>query len=307
MMSLKHYIQHPQETLLYAFNTISYLLPDKQHVKILYRLKMGQKLNLKNPQTFCEKLQWLKLYNRKPLYTKMVDKLQVKQYVADKISDEYVIPVLGVWDKPEDIDFDSLPNRFVLKTSHGGGGVGIFICKDKNNIDRQKVIETMRQAMKQDIYKKSVEWPYKNVPKCIFAEQYMEERPDVDDLPDYKWYCFDGEPKFCQVIKDRHTKETIDFFDVDWNHQEFVGLNPMADNATVIPERPINLETHLHIARELSKDIPFSRVDLYEIKERTYFGEITLYPASGMGIFRPDQYNEILGAMLKLPGVNGGR
>lgn len=306
MRPIVEFIKNPNELTQALLRHLGTWLPDSVYLKWMFRLKMGKRLNLKNPQTFCEKLQWLKLYNRQPEYTMMVDKLKVKQYVADRIGDEYVIPVLGVWDKPEDIDFDLLPNRFVLKTSHGGGGVGIFICKDKNTIDCKKAIETMRESMKQDIYKTSVEWPYKNVPKRIFAEQYMEERPDVKDLPVYKWYCFNGEPKYCQVIIDGHTKETIDFFDADWNHQEFVGLNPTADKSIVFPERPINLETHLHIARELSKSMPFSRIDLYEIKEKTYFGEITLYPVSGLGMFSPDQYNEILGAMLKLPGVNKG-
>ena len=304
MKPIYYYLKHPKDTFFYACMFFVQLLPERLHLKIEYLLKMGKKLNLDNPQTFCEKLQWLKLYNRKPEYTKMVDKLAVKKFVSDKIGDEYVIPVLGVWDKPEEIDFDSLPERFVLKTSHGGGSVGIFICKDKKQLDKQKAIKLMRRAMKQNIYRQSLEWPYKNVSKKIFAEQFMEDKPDVADLPDFKWYCFNGDPKYCQVIKDRKSNETIDFFDTDWNHQEFIGLNPNVTHAKVLPERPVHLETQIHIAKELSKDIPFSRIDLYEIGDKTYFGEITLYPASGMGKFRPEQYDIILGQMLVLPCEN---
>ena len=304
MKSLNYYLQHPKETLLYTFMSFAHLLPEKTHLKIEYWLKVGKKLNLDNPQTFCEKIQWLKLYNRKPEYTMMVDKLAVKKYVADRIGDEYVIPVLGVWEKPEDIDFESLPERFVLKTSHGGGGGGVIICKEKRTLDKQKVVDTMRRAMKQDIYKVNLEWPYKNVPKKIFAEQFIEDKFNVTGLPDYKWYCFGGEPKFCQVIKDRKTNETIDFFDTNWNHQEFIGLNPNVNHAKALPQRPVNLETQIQIARELSKNMPFSRIDLYAIGEKLYFGEITLYPASGMGKFRPEQYNMILGQMLVLPCEN---
>ncbi len=301
MRSIAYYARHPYETLLYTFNIISFLLPDKIHLLIEYRLKMGKKLNLEDPHSFCEKIQWLKLYNRKIEYSKLVDKLTVKQFVADTIGNKYVIPTLGVWDKVEDIDFDQLPNRFVLKTSHGGGSVGVLICKDKEKLDKQKAIKSMRRAMKQNIYKTCLEWPYKNIPKKIFAEQYMEDNPDVPDLPDYKWYCFNGEPMFCQVIQDRKTKETIDFFDTEWKHQEFIGLNPNVDNAIVLPERPAGIETMLSIARKLSKDIPFARVDLYVINNNIYFGEITLYPASGMGRFRPEQYDQILGQLLVLP------
>ena len=282
-------------------------IPDKTYIKWMYRLNMRKKLNLKNPQTFSEKLQWLKLYNRRPEYTTMVDKYAVKGYVANIIGNKYIIPTLGIWDRPEDIDWDTLPNQFVLKTTHGGGNTGVVICKNKATFDKEKAIEKLRKSLQQDIYRTLREWPYKNVPRRILAEQYIEPRPSVKDLPDYKWFCFDGEPRYCQVIQDRTTNETIDFFDIDWNHQEFVGLNPAAVPAADTPAKPADLETQIKIARELSKNIPFSRVDLYGIDTETYFGEITLYPASGFGNFRPDQYNDMLGSMIKLPGENRGR
>ena len=194
-----------------------------------------------------------------------------------------------------------MPNQFVLKTTHGGGSTGVVICRDKTTFDRKKAIDKLNASLKMDIYRLFREWPYKDVPRKVLAEQYIDSAPHVLDLPDYKWYCFGGEPKYCQVIQDRNSNETIDFFDTDWNHQPFVGLNPKATNAKVIPLRPINLETHLYIVRELSKGIPFSRIDLYETRDKTYFGEVTFYPGSGLGRFRPDQYNDILGEMLELP------
>ena len=284
---------------------LNFMFSDKMYLKLLFRLKMRYKLNLKNPKTFSEKLQWLKLYNRKPEYTKMVDKYAVKEYVASILGKEYVIPTLGIWKTPEDIEWDKLPNQFVLKTTHGGGSSGVVICKDKAFFDKKKAIVKLQHSMKQDIYSALREWPYKNVPRRVIAEQYVEPGPNKNDLSDYKWYCFNGEPKFCQIIQDRSSNETIDFFDTKWKHQEFVGLNPVSGpalgHAAIVPECPVNLETQIHIARELSKGIPFSRIDLYETAGHTFFGEITFYPASGFGVFTPNQYNEIIGQMLVLP------
>ena len=261
---------------------------------------MGKPLDLNNPRTFGEKLEWLKLYNRKPEYTIMVDKVKVKDYVAPIIGEKYIIPTLGVWDDPEEIDFDSLPNRFVLKCNHNSG-LGMFICKDKNKIYIDKVKTGLRQGLKQDYYIGSREWPYKNVPRRILAEQFIDPPTGSCDLPDYKWYCFNGEPKFCQVIQNRNTSETIDFFDAEWKHQNFIGLNSKASNAKITPLRPAHIEEHLTIARKLSKEIPFARIDLYETDDSPYFGEVTFFPNSGFGSFRPMEYNEILGSMIHLP------
>lgn len=278
-------------------------LPDKIYLSLRYRCKMGHWIDWKDPKTFTEKIQWLKINNRRPEYTKMVDKFAVKEYVAGIIGEEYIIPTLGVWDKPEDIDWDSLPNQFVLKTTHGGGGGGVIICKDKETFDKGKAIEKLTQALNFDIYKSFREWPYKNVHKRIIAEKFMapEKNPSPADLPDYKFFCFNGEPRYCQVIRDRHTKETIDFYDMDWHHQEFVGLNPSAFNGISPVPRPENLDRMRNICRELSKDIPFVRVDLYVIDEKEFFGELTFYPASGFGTFTPKGWNESMGDYLSLP------
>lgn len=282
-------------------------LPDATYLKLLYRFRMGHRLDLKNPLTFTEKLQWLKLYNRKPEYTKMVDKDAVKEYVANIIGEEYIIPTLGVWDKPEDIDWGSLPNQFVLKTTHGGGGGGVVICKDKTTFDKTTAIAKLKESMASDIYSGLREWPYKNVPKRIIAEKFMapEKSPAPKDLPDYKFFCFNGEPKYCQVIRDRHTKETIDFYDMDWNHMPFVGLNPVARNGLTPVARPGNLDEMKEICRKLADSKSFVRVDLYVIDDKTYFGELTLYPASGMGVFTPSEWNDKLGDWLTLPIATG--
>ena len=302
----KKTIKVPRKILLALLLRCNGLFTTKVYLKLLFRLKMGRKLDLKAPQTFSEKLQWLKLYDRRPEYTTMVDKYAVKDYVANIIGSEYIIPTLGVWDKPEQIEWDKLPNKFVLKTTHGGGSVGVVICRDKSTFDRQMAISRLNQSLKQDIYKYYKEWPYKNVRKRIFAEQYIEPRPNVQDLPDFKWYCFNGIPRYCQVIQDRNTKETIDFFDTEWNHQDFVGLNPIAGPASQPAMRPTDLETQIYIAKQLSEGIPFSRIDLYSLGDKTYFGEITFYPMSGFGAFNPDNYNIIIGQMLTLRGVKRG-
>lgn len=282
------------------------VLPDKLYLDLQFYNSFHRFPNWKSPKTFNEKIQWLKLYDRNPDYVKMVDKYAVKDIVAGIIGSEHVIPTLGVWNRAEDIEWEKLPNKFVLKTTHGGGNEGVVICKDKMTFDREGALRKLTAGLKHDSSAYGREWPYRFVKRRIIAEQYIDPAPNVSDLPDYKWYCFNGEPKYCQVIQDRSTKETIDFFDVEWNHQEFVGLNPAAGPAALQPTRPSKLETHIRIARMLSKDIPFSRIDLYETGDNTYFGEVTLYPNSGLGVLTPERYNEFLGQMITLPGEKRG-
>lgn len=279
-------------------------LPDKTYLQLLYRFKMGHRLDLNHPKTFTEKIQWLKLYNRRPEYTLMVDKYAVKKYVADIIGEKYIIPTLGVWNKPEDIDWDALPNEFVLKTTHGGGSGGVVICKDKKTFDRNKAILTLRDSMDSDIYRSLREWPYKDVKRRVLAEKYMVPKDMVNnpiyDLSDYKFFCFNGEPKYCQVIRNRHSKESIDFYDMNWRHQEFVGLNPIASNGINPVPRPLLLDEMICICHKLSENMKFVRIDMYVIDNRIYFGEITFYPASGIGLFNPDKWNTELGNLINL-------
>lgn len=301
MNSISYYLRHPREFIggvLVKFNS---LFPnDKIYLKMIFRCFMGRKLNLRDPKTFSEKLQWLKLYNRKAEYTQMVDKYAVKKYVADIIGEEYIIPTLGVWDSVDEIDFDSLPEKFVLKTTHAGGGNGVVICKDKSTFDIQKAKGKLKRSMKTNPYLTLREWPYKNVKPRIIAEKYVEVEGHTD-LPDYKFFCFNGEPKYCQVIRDRSTKETIDFYDMEWNHMPFVGLNPIAENGEHPVVRPLHLDDMINKCRMLSIDIPFSRIDFYVVNDKVFFGEITFFPASGMGEFRPKEWNYTFGSWIKLP------
>lgn len=283
-------------------------LPDKAYLSLRYRCLMGHWINWKNPKTFSEKLQWLKVYGFKPEYTRLVDKLAVKDYVSSKIGKEYIIPTLGVWDRVEDIDWDALPDQFVLKTTHGGGGCGVVICADKTKFDKAKAIKKLETSMRTNAGHAYREKPYLNVPRKIIAEKFMAERkkdgvPIGKDLPDYKFFCFDGEPKYCQVIRDRSTKETIDFYDMEWNLMPFVGLNPVAKNGLNPVAKPLHIGDMIKICRKLSANIKFSRIDLYVINDKEYFGEITLYPAAGLGKFTPTEWNERLGDLIKIDGT----
>ena len=274
-------------------------LPDKPYLQLLYRFKMGHRLDLKNPKTFTEKLQWLKLYNRRPEYTNMVDKYAVKKYVADIIGEEYIIPTLGVWDKPEDINWDALPNQFVLKTTHGGGGGGVVICKDKQTFNRADAIAKLNQSMHSDIYSGLREWPYKNVTRRIIAEKFMAEQCGVSpDLIDYKFYCFNGVPKLIMVANGRSTgNKRFGYYDTKWNT---VDIRWGAPKPEVEFTKPDNLNEMIKIASKLSSDLVHARIDLYNIDSHTYFGEITFYDGSGFEKIEPQTYDEYLGSLMKL-------
>ena len=290
-------IHNPHKLFAIGLMKIAKIFPDVLFLKLLFHLRMGYKLNLDNPQTFCEKLQWLKLHNRKPEYTQMVDKYDVKQYVADVIGEKYVIPTIGVWDRVEDIDFDKLPNQFVLKCTHDSGGV--VICKDKSQLDINAAKKLLHRGLRKNYYWQTREWPYKNVKRRIIAEEFIKE-VGRQDLSDYKFFCFNGEPHYCQVIRDRYTLETIDFYDMEWNHMPFVGLNPVAKNGLNPVVRPQHLTNMIEICRKLATGIPFSRIDLYVVENKEYFGEITFYPASGFGRFTPQEWDCKLGELINL-------
>ena len=273
-------------------------IPDKLFLKLVFWAELGRKLNLKTPKWFSEKLQWLKLYDRQEIYTTMVDKYLVKDVVASSIGREYIIPTIGVWDRAEDIDFEKLPDRFVLKCNHDSGGV--VICQNKLEFNQIEAVQKLNMHLRRDSYYSSREWPYKGVKRKIIAEKLLFD-PENDDLIDYKFYCFGGEPRYCQVIKDRRVRETIDFYDTNWILQPFTGLGlGLGFPHGSYTEKPKNYETMLLIARKLSAGTKFVRIDLYNINGHVYFGEFTLYPKSGLGIFLPDEWNKKIGDMLHL-------
>lgn len=297
------YFNNPSALVIKLFHKVAAILPDKIYIRIQYRLYTGKILNLDNPQRFTEKIQWLKLNNRRPEYTSLVDKITVKDYVAAKLGKEYIIPTLGVWNNADKIDYSVLPDQFVLKTNHSGGNSGVVICKNKSQFDKTSAKRRLNKSLKRDdIYKSFREYPYKNIERRIFAEAYMQNENDTE-LVDYKFYCFNGRAEYCQVIANRRTKETIDFFDRDWTHMPFYGLNPKCGPAAKPAAKPAAYDEMLRIADVLSSEIPFLRVDLYYINGNVYFGELTFFPASGLGRFTPDEWDYKLGEILKLDNI----
>lgn len=273
-------------------------MSDERYLKIAFWARMHKKLNLDNPQTYNEKLQWLKLYNRQPIYTKLVDKYEVKPIVGMQIGEEYIIPTLGVWDKFEDIDFDSLPNQFVLKCTHDSGG--LIVVKDKSRFDIEKARTTINTCLQHSFFWGMREWPYKNVRPRIIAEQYMEDTK-TGELRDYKFFCFDGEVKALFIAGDRMVKgeETkFDFFDENYNHLPFTNGHP---NAKILPEKPVCFEEMKQLAAKLSKGYPHIRVDFYEVDGKVYFGEMTFFHWSGMTPFVPEEWDYTFGSWIKLP------
>lgn len=267
---------------------------DETYIKLLYRSYEGEKLNLENPMTFNEKLQWLKLNDRNPLYTQLVDKYNVREYVEEKLGDEYLIPLIGVYDNVDEIDFENLPQSFVLKCTHDSGSV--IVCDNKSKLDLNLVKERLKKALKRNFYYCNREWPYKDVNPKIVCEKMLDSQ-----IIDYKIFCFNGEPKFLYVgqglVSDHSLK--IDFYDLDWNKMNFKRTD--YDNFDGYIERPKKLEDMVEIAKKLSKEITFVRIDLYEVEGKLYFSEFTFTPGGGYIPLSPLKYERKLGDLLKLP------
>ena len=265
----------------------------------MYKKLLQKKLNLRNPITFNEKLQWLKLYDRNPKYTMMVDKYEAKKYVSSKIGEKHVIPTLGVWDSFDDIDFDKLPSQFVLKCTHDSGGM--IICNDRDNFDRNTAKHKIEASLASNYFWIGREWPYKHVKPRIIAEQYIAPYTGNEGLDDYKLFCFAGEAKIVLVCKNRFSEVGLseDFFDLDWNHLDI--KRPKHPNASIEIQRPKSLSVMIKYAEILSKGIPFIRVDFYDVGGYVYFGELTFFPASGFEQFIPIDWDNKLGAMISLP------
>lgn len=275
-------------------------MPDDKYLKRIFKITNGYDLNLNAPKTFNEKLQWLKLHDHNPLYTKMVDKYEVKSYVGRIIGEEYIIPTLGIWERFEDINFNLLPNQFVLKCTHDSGG--LVICRDKSKLDIKEVEKKITSSLRRNYYYLYREWPYKNVCPRIIAEAYMEDEFGTS-IRDYKVMCFDGVPKLIELHRGRYTDhQTQDFYDVNWNKTTIsqTGMPNYQITSDAVP-MPDTLEDMLKLSSILSKGIPHIRVDWYSIRGKLYFGELTLYDGSGLDPWDDPKDDLMLGSWIKLP------
>lgn len=302
--AIKYLLHNRMQFLDSTVKNLGFLFPDKLYLSLRFRIQMGKWIDWENPTTFNEKINWLKVHDRNPEHTTMVDKYTVKDYVAKKIGDEYIIPTIGIWDRAEDIEWEKLPDQFVLKATNGGGGCAVVICTDKSKLDIADAVQKL--CAKFWFYKSFREWPYKNIKGRIIAEKYINSHnsSSSSELRDYKFFCFDGKVKFFKVDFDRFkghranyyspSGELLPFgeahFPPDYNHKE-----PL----------PYNLEQMIEIAEKLSMGFPFLRVDLYNVGGKIYFGELTFYPAGGFGPFTGEDWDEKLGKLLSLPNRNG--
>lgn len=275
-------------------------LDDKEFLKKKFKFHMGYDLDLKSPVTYNEKLQWLKIYDKNDIYTTFVDKYSVKEYIASKIGNQYIIPTLGVWNSFDEIDFESLPNQFVLKCTHDSGG--LVICKNKNTFNYKSAREKINKALKRNYYFQHREWPYKCVKPRIIAEKYMEDF-STGELRDYKFFAFNGKVEAMFIASERQKQNEevkFDFFDPSFKHLPIKQGHP---NAEKTPEKPKNFDEMIKIAEELSLGIPHVRVDFYEVNEKIYFGEMTLFHFAGLVPFEPNEWDNIFGNWIKLPSI----
>ncbi len=312
--AIKKIAKKPKDAFLYLARLFGYFkfLPDSVYLKYLWRVKTGTRLNLKAPQGFNEKLQWLKLYDRNPLYTSLADKYAVRDYVAKTVGEEYLIPLIGVWDKASDIDFNALPNEFVLKCTHNSGG-GMCICRDKSGLDTDKVVAGLNQNLRINYFWQNREWAYKNIQPRIVAEKFMkDENPQntSGSLINYTFYCFNGEPRFLYVrVDDTSTgkkgEARLTLLDLDWNPTPF-----RRGDHRQIPfavSKPDCFDEMVRISKALAKNIPFVRVDLYEINGKIYFSEMTFYPGGGFGFFTPSEWEKTVGDWIALPNATNSK
>lgn len=289
-------IKDPYKIAAFLLRKLGGGIDDKTYLEWMYRFQMHKKLDLENPVTFNEKLQWLKLYNRKPEFTVMVDKVKAKDYVAERIGRQYIIPTLGVWDDPDDIDFDKLPDQFVLKCNHDSGG--LVICKDKSKLDIKKAKKKLRKSLNNDFYKMFREGAYKDVPRKILAEKYMTDESGTE-LKDYKVFNFNGEPEIIQVDFDRFTEHKRNIYGKDWKRIEMEIEYPSDKNRKIA--RPESLDEMLSLAKKLAEGIPHVRTDFYSIGGKLFFGELTFYHGGGYEKFRPEEWDKRLGDLIILP------
>tara|TARA_B110000908_G_C10267775_1_gene466261 strand:+ start:7563 stop:8492 length:930 start_codon:yes stop_codon:yes gene_type:complete len=291
-------IKEPYTVLFFIIKIIDYLflIPDKMYLELLFRRVKGKKLNLNNAKSFNEKIQWLKLYDRKPEYTRMVDKYEVKKFVSNIIGEKHIIPTLGIWDEFDEIDFKKLPKQFVLKCTHDSGG--LIICKNKLELNMKSSKKLIDKSLKINYYFKGREWVYKNVKPRIIAEKYIVDN-DVEDLRDYKFFCFNGKAKFIQVDFNRFTNHKRNIYNTEWQFQNFKIEYPNDPNYLI--SKPDKLGEMILLANKLSENISSLRVDLYVVKDYIYFGELTFYPGGGFEEITPNEWDYKLGRLIELP------
>ncbi|MCM1047898.1 MAG: glycosyl transferase [Clostridiales bacterium] len=298
MNRLKDCIMNPRKIIIAICNRWLHWMPDEQYLKIKYYINFGKKLDISNPQTFNEKLQWLKIHDRNPLYTVLVDKYAVRKYIKEKLGEEYLIPLVGgPWKNANDINFDKLPDQFVLKCTHDSGG--IIICRDKESLNRKAAVKKLNKALKKNFYYGNREWVYKNVKRQIIAEKYMQNDLS-DELIDYKLMCFNSQVKCSFTCTERRKSSglKVTFFDTDWKRLPFERHYPASSEEI---KKPKNYEEMIRIAENLSVGMSFVRIDFYEIHGKIYFGEFTFYPGSGSEEFSPDSWDLELGNWIKIP------
>lgn len=292
---IKSALKHPEWLLIRPLIFISPLLEDTLYLKILFYLRAGYRLDLNNPITFNQKLQWLKINYRMPILTEMADKYEMKRITSDKIGKEHIVKNYGIWNSFDDIDFDALPDRFVLKTTHDQGG--IVICEDKSKLNKDAARKKLNKHLKTKNYYITREWPYKNIKPRILAEEFLvdEERGDIWD---YKIYCFNGVPKMVFIASGRNNIDGVvfDFFDIEFNHLNIKRPNSKQSNKVI--ERPENFDQMIKLAQELSEGIPHVRVDFYNIGGKIYTGEFTFFTGGGMKPFIPREWDYKLGEMI---------
>lgn len=294
-----------KKTLLLLYGCFWHVLQhaikdDKKYISFTYWMKFKKKMEWDNPQTFNEKLNWLKVYYRRDDMTLMADKIEAKKIVAEKIGPEYVVPLLGVWDKAEDIDFDILPNQFVLKCNHNSGG-GMFICKDKSSADLMAVRKGLNRGLKENHYYSCREWPYKNIKHLILAEQLLVNNSG-EEINDYKWWCFNGEPKIMyRTLKSKKKSDVFEnFYDMEYRP---VMINHGFPRHIPEFEKPAEFEEMKQLAKTLSEGFPFVRIDFFDVNGHIYFGEYTFYDWGGLSPFK-DEWDEKLGSLIFLPKRN---
>lgn len=309
-MKLKSYLRQYIQKSDFGANIYKYLskiktrslrvLPDRAYLKYIYFVNLGKTLHIDHPKTFNEKTQWLKLYDRKPLYKQLADKYRGRDFVQKVCGDKIkLIPLLGVWNNPEEIDFSALPQSFVLKCNHNSGN-GMCICRDKSSLDYSKVVRDLKKGLQEDYYWEGREWQYRNIERKVIAEKFITDDSE-GELKDYKVFVFNGKAKYIEVDYNRFTDHHRNFYDLNWNYVPFTTLYPTNPDYQV-PCPPCLIDM-IESAERLTKAAgtpPFLRIDLYVIGEKIYFGEITFHHGGGLEPFVPANYDEKLGNLMTL-------